>query len=81
MHLKRNAFTISRLKFFSVLTGVRRILFFPKALKVEVTDNILWTDSKCVLQWVKGGGNELVFVRNRISEITDKQEMTRKIFQ
>ena len=43
------------------------------AMKTEVPERILWRDSKCVLQWIEGGSNQSVFVRNKIKEITDKQ--------
>ena len=40
-----------------------------------VTERNLSTDSKCILELIKGGGNQLVFVRNRIKEITEKQDI------
>ena len=72
---RKKTLTIPRLELLSVLIGVRSLLFVTKALKIEVTERILWTVSKCVLQWIKGGGNQSVFVRNRIKEITEKQDI------
>ena len=72
---KWETLTIPRLELLSLLIGVRSLLFVTKTLKVEVTGRILWTDSKCVLQWIKRGGNQSVFVRNRIKEITEKQDI------
>ena len=59
----------------SVLISVRSLLFVTKALKIEVTERILWTESKCVLQRIKGGGIQSVFVRNKIKQIKEKQEI------
>ena len=61
---KKKTLTIPRHELLSVLIGVRSLLFVTKELKIEVTERILWTDFKCVLQWIKGGGNQSVFVRN-----------------
>ena len=71
--LEKKTPTIPRLKFLSISIGVESLLFVAKAMEIEVTEKIFWTDSKCFLQWIKGGGNQSVFVRNRIKEITEKQ--------
>lgn len=73
--LKRKELTIPRLEVLSVWIGVKNLLFFTKALKIEVIEKVLWTDSKCVLLWIKGGGIQSIFVRNRIKEITEKQSI------
>ena len=39
-------------------------------MKLENVEKILWTDSQCVLKWLKQKENTDVFVRNRVSEIT-----------
>lgn len=67
--------TIPRLELMSTLIGVRCLRFISKELKLENTEKILWTDSQCVLKWLQQKENSDVFVRNRIKEITEKDEV------
>ena len=62
--------SILRLELLSVLIGCRSIDIVKKHLKSPTIKSILWTDSMCVLSWIKGTTTTSVFVNNRISEIT-----------
>ena len=68
--------TIPRLELMSTLIGVRCLRFIAKELKLEDTDKILWTDSQCVLKWIQQEENNEVFVRNRVKEITERNDIT-----
>ena len=72
---KRKTPTIPKLELFSVLIGVISFLFVTKAIKITVTEKILWTGYKDMLQWIKGGRNQVVLVRIRIKEITEKRNI------
>ena len=68
--------TIPRLEPMSTLIGVRSLRFIAKEMNMENTEKILWTDSQCVLKRLKQKDNANVFVRNRVSEITVKDDIT-----
>ena len=40
--------------------------------RLQNPEKILWTDSQCVLQWIKNGQNISIFVRNQIIEIINE---------
>jgi len=45
--------TIPRLELLAVLIGVRASNFIIKELRSEISSQIVWTDSQCVLKWLK----------------------------
>ncbi|XP_057305456.1 uncharacterized protein LOC130642387 [Hydractinia symbiolongicarpus] len=70
--------TIPRLELLSVLIGCRSLAFAKRQLKIQTIKCILWTDSMCVLSWIKGTKTSSVFVNNRISEIKQLPNTTIK---
>ena len=68
--------TIPRLELMSTLIGVRSLRFIAKEMNLENQDMILWTDSQCVLEWLKQKENDDVFTRNRVNEITKENDIT-----
>jgi len=52
-----------------VLIGVRASNFIIKELRSEISSQILWTDSQCVLKWLKTKKPLSLFVENRTKEI------------
>ena len=68
--------TIPRLELMSTLIGVRSLRFIAKELNLEDQEKILWTDSQCVLEWLKQKENGDVFVRNRVNEIIKGNDIT-----
>ncbi|XP_057296268.1 uncharacterized protein LOC130625227 [Hydractinia symbiolongicarpus] len=70
--------TIPRLELLSVLIGCRSLEFVKRQLKIQTIKCILWTDSMCVLSWIKGTKTSSVFVNNRISEIKQLPNTTIK---
>ncbi|MEM7375589.1 MAG: reverse transcriptase domain-containing protein [Bacteroidota bacterium] len=61
--------TIPRLELMSALIATRALRFIAKELGLNDKQMMLWTDSKCVLDWLKQKDNKDVFVRNRVNEI------------
>ena len=60
--------TIPRLELLAVLIGVRAANFLVKELGVNVSKQILWSDSQCVLHWLKTRKPLSLFVENRVKE-------------
>ena len=63
------------LELMSVLIGTRSLRFVAKAMGLKNAEKILWTDSQCVLQWIKNRKNTSVFARNRITEIINNTDV------
>ena len=61
--------TIPRLELLAVLIGVRCVKFVESQLKILVEGIDLFTDSQCVLRWLRSQKDLSVFVRNRVKEI------------
>lgn len=52
------------------------ILLYIRELRLNISERFLWTDSQCVLHWLKTKKPLSVFVDNRIKEIKQQQNMT-----
>ena len=65
--------TIPRLELLGVLIRVRALRFVEEQLALPVTSKILWTDSQCVLHWIRTTKPLPVFVTNRLNEIKSSQ--------
>ena len=68
--------TIPRLELMAVLIGVRSLNVVESELKLPVEKKFLWTDSKCVLNWISTKKDLSVFVRNRVLEIKKREDIT-----
>ena len=66
---KLKKFTIPRLELLAVLIGVRAVSFVEHEMKLSIEEKFLWTDSQCVLHWIKNTKPLSVFVENRVKEI------------
>ncbi|MCP3662859.1 MAG: DUF1759 domain-containing protein [Gammaproteobacteria bacterium] len=66
--------SIPRLELMGVLIGVRSLIFVKELLKLPLEDMILWTDSKCILDWIRGEKQLPVFEHNRVKEITSHRD-------
>ena len=73
---KLKKLTIPRLELLAVVIGVRAANFVARELRLNISERILWTDSQCVLHWLKTKKPLSVFVDNRIKEIKQQQNMT-----
>jgi len=68
--------TIPRLELMAVLIGVRAANFVANELRINISQKILWTDSQCVLHWLRTTKPLSVFVENRVKEIRMSREFT-----
>ena len=68
--------TLPQLELLAVLIGVRAGNFVTKELKLPISKRILWTDSECVLHWIKTTKPLPLFVENRIIEIRKNKDIT-----
>jgi len=56
--------TVPRLELLAVLIGVRVSNFPIKELRINICRRILWTDSQCILHWLKAKKPLSLFVEN-----------------
>ena len=68
--------TIPRLELLAVLIGVRAANFLIKELGVNVFKRILWSDSQCVLHWLKTRKPLSLFDENRVKEILVEKDIS-----
>jgi len=61
--------SIPRLELLAVLIGVKCMTFMKRYLNLPVCRMKLWTDSQCVLHWIKSAKELPTFVKNRVKEI------------
>ena len=61
--------SIPRLELLGVVIGVRALQYVQKHLKLCIDSCHLWSDSKCVLHWIRSQKVLSVFVGNRVREI------------
>ena len=52
-----------------MLIGIRATKFVTKELRLKIARKIIWTDSQCVLHWLKTKKPLSVFIENCIEEI------------
>ena len=68
--------TIPCLELLPALIGITAANFLVKVLEVDVSKRILWTDSQCVLHWLKTKKPLTVFIQNRVKEILMKKDIS-----
>lgn len=61
--------TIPRLELMALIIGVRSLEFVKSELRIPIEKTVVWSDSQCVLSWLKSTKQLSVFVRNRVDEI------------
>ena len=71
----KKTMSIPRLELLALLIGIRSLKFVSKELELENTQKIVWTDSQCVLHWLKSSKPLSTFVKNRIAEITEEKNV------
>jgi hypothetical protein len=68
--------TIPRLELMAVLAGVRMVKFLRQELDIlPMSRTFIWSDSQCVLRWLKSDVDQTVFVRNRLKEIRSHSDI------
>ena len=66
----KKSMSIPCLELLALLIGVRSLNFISKQLGMESCKKIKWTNSQCVLNWIKSKKLLSVFVQNRLKEIS-----------
>ena len=66
---KAKQLSLPRLELLAVLIGTRITSFVTKELRLCISKRTVFTDSQCVLYWLKGSKPLPVFVQNRVDEI------------
>ena len=66
---KKNSISLPRLELLAVLIGTRCMEFVTKEINLKIEKKIIWTDSQCVLKWIKTNKPLLIFVKNCTDEI------------
>lgn len=61
--------SLPRLELMAVVVGVRMLKFVKAELGIPIKRCLVWTDSKCVLHWLRSVKLMTVFVSNRVKEI------------
>ena len=72
--------TIPRLELLAVLIGVRAANFVLRELEMNISKRILWSDSQCVLHWLKTRKPLSMFVENRVKEILKEKDIFLSIY-
>lgn len=68
--------SIPRLELLGVLIGCRLIKYALRFLQLEVTRQILWTDSQIAIDWCKSDKVLPPFVARRVEEINRNKDLT-----
>ena len=61
--------SIPRLELLALLIGTQVTNFVTKELMLDISKTAIFTDSQCVLHWVRSCKPLPVFVQNRVNEI------------
>ena len=67
---------IPRLELLAVVIGIRSLKFVETGMKLKNISKTLWTDSQCVLHWIRSKRQLSTFVQNRITEITAEENIS-----
>ena len=67
--------SIPRLELLTVLIATIALNYVTNQLQAPVTDRILWTDSQCVLHWIKSLKPLPASVQNRLKEISSHKDV------
>ncbi len=65
--------TIPKLALLAALIGARLVKFLLQSFLLKNINTFLWSDSKCVLKWIKHEKILPQFVSNQVREITQSQ--------
>ena len=65
--------SILRLELLAIFIGRRCLNYVTNELQCPVTDRFLWTDSQCVLHWMKSNKPLPTFIQNRLNEISSNK--------
>ena len=72
---KKNSISLPRLELLAVLIGIRCMKFVAKEIHLKIEKKIIWTDSQCILNWIKNNKPLSIFVKNCIDEIRSEPDI------
>jgi len=67
--------TLPRLELLAANIEIQAANFIAKELKLSSLRRILWTDSTCVLHWLKTNKPLPTFVENRVKEVLKESDV------
>ena len=67
--------TLPRLELMAVTIGVCAANFVTRELKITSLKRTIWTDSTCVLYWLRTNKPLSLFVENRVKEIQRQSDL------
>ena len=73
-NVEQGQVSLPRMELLAVLIGVRAIKFVTRELKLPIAKRMVFSDSECVLYWIKSTKRLPVFIQNRITEIRKEQD-------
>ena len=71
----KNSVSLLRLELLVVLIGIKCVKFVAKEIDLKTEKKIIWTDSQCVLNWVKTKKPLSVFIKNHMDEIRSEPDI------
>ena len=74
-HKMKGNITLPRLELHAINIGIRAANFVARELKLPSLRRILWTDSTCVLHWLKTNKLLPTFVENRVKEVLKESDV------
>ncbi len=74
----KSSMTIPRLELLAFLVGIRCLEFVASQLHIPIRSKIIWSDSQCVLDWLKSPKQLKTFVRNRANEINSFPDIQKR---
>ena len=72
---KKNSISLLRLELLAVFIDIRWMKIVAKEVNLKIEKKIIWTDSQCVMNWVKTNKPLSIFVKNRIDEIRSEPDI------
>ena len=72
---RKNSISLPRLELLAVLIGIRCMKFVAKEINLKIEKKVIWTDSQCVLNWVKTNKPLSIFVKDSIAEIRSEPDI------
>ena len=75
---RKISISLRRLELLAVFIGIRCMRFVAKEINLTTEKKIIWTDSQCLLNWVKTNKPLSIFVKNHIDEIRSEPDIVFK---
>ena len=71
---KKSSISLQQLELLAVFIGIRCMKFVAKEIHLKIEKTIIWTESQCVVNWIKTNKPLSIFVKNRICGIRSEPE-------